>query len=252
MKAISVITQTLDFGTLRFLAGAAKRGLTVKYLLIAPSVSMHPLRERQSVIRAKVLGRTSRGDRRNAAVSAKYTVLGICKRVGYRLVLLIFKLAYGLRVERLGADFSSVDSGCFRYVTVLYSLEGLISAEALKRFPQGIINIHPAPLPNYRGLDGGLWALNDDAQLGVSAYVVDEGIDTGAIIEFYPLSDAGQSLEEYLRNLKCLKLSSYFDAIEKKLAGELRVPNPEIDKSQNRGVMSEEVLSNLRNGFPVH
>jgi len=47
----------------------------------------------------------------------------------------------------------------------------------------GIINLHSALLPKYRGLLPSFWVLkNNEKQTGVSVFFVDEGIDSGPII----------------------------------------------------------------------
>lgn len=47
----------------------------------------------------------------------------------------------------------------------------------------GIINLHPAPLPEYRGCNSYSHAImNGDKSYGVTLHYVDEGIDTGEII----------------------------------------------------------------------
>lgn len=49
---------------------------------------------------------------------------------------------------------------------------------------RGIINFHPAPLPEYKGTAGYNMAVLDElSEWGVSAHYVDESIDTGDIIE---------------------------------------------------------------------
>ena len=70
----------------------------------------------------------------------------------------------------------------------MYSYEGIISEKNLNRFKSGLINIHPAILPEYRGLDAGLWALKKNDKLGVTAYLLNKGIDTGPIIKRYFLN----------------------------------------------------------------
>lgn len=50
--------------------------------------------------------------------------------------------------------------------------------------PMGFINIHPSLLPKYRGPVPSLWALlNNEKVTGVTLNYIDEGIDTGDIIE---------------------------------------------------------------------
>lgn len=54
----------------------------------------------------------------------------------------------------------------------------------LARVPYGVVNLHPAPLPDYRwshGIEHCL--LNGDPTFGVTLHFCDAGIDTGPIIE---------------------------------------------------------------------
>ena len=66
----------------------------------------------------------------------------------------------------------------------------------------GIINFHPAPLPDYKGTGGyNLAILEGLTQWGVSAHYVDESIDTGPIIdvERFPMdadAETAVTLEE--------------------------------------------------------
>ena len=49
--------------------------------------------------------------------------------------------------------------------------------------PKGLINLHTALLPKYRGLMPSFWVLkNNEKYTGVSVFFVDEGIDSGPII----------------------------------------------------------------------
>lgn len=59
-----------------------------------------------------------------------------------------------------------------------------IRAPLLQACPRGVINFHPAPLPEYKGTAGyNLAILEGLDQWAVSAHYVDERIDTGALIE---------------------------------------------------------------------
>ena len=60
----------------------------------------------------------------------------------------------------------------------------LIPAEILALAPLGTVNLHPSLLPKYRGRAPVNWAiLNGETRLGLTAHFVDEGMDTGDIIE---------------------------------------------------------------------
>lgn len=57
----------------------------------------------------------------------------------------------------------------------------------------GVINLHPAPLPQYRGCNSYSHAILDGAQwYGVTMHYVDEQIDTGPIIARAPLQIKAQ------------------------------------------------------------
>lgn len=59
----------------------------------------------------------------------------------------------------------------------------IFPAHILARFHRGGINLHPAPLPEYRGSLGRIHAiLNGDKSFGVTIHYLSEGVDTGDII----------------------------------------------------------------------
>jgi phosphoribosylglycinamide formyltransferase-1 len=60
----------------------------------------------------------------------------------------------------------------------------LIGTVLLTAYPKKIINIHPSLLPKYKGLNAIKQAIDsNDNELGVTIHYVDEGMDTGEIIE---------------------------------------------------------------------
>jgi phosphoribosylglycinamide formyltransferase-1 len=66
---------------------------------------------------------------------------------------------------------------------VLAGYMQLLSPEVVGRFPNRIVNVHPALLPSYPGLDAIGQALRNGAQVtGVTVHFVDEGVDSGPIL----------------------------------------------------------------------
>jgi phosphoribosylglycinamide formyltransferase 1 len=66
---------------------------------------------------------------------------------------------------------------------VLAGYMELLSASFVGRFRNRIINVHPALLPSFPGLDAVRQALDHGAKVtGVSVHFVDEGMDSGPII----------------------------------------------------------------------
>jgi phosphoribosylglycinamide formyltransferase-1 len=89
---------------------------------------------------------------------------------------------HGDRVER---DVAMADWLAGRNVDliVLAGYMELLSPEFVRRFPNRIVNVHPALLPSFPGLDAVGQALEHGAQVtGVTVHFVDEGVDSGPII----------------------------------------------------------------------
>lgn len=71
-------------------------------------------------------------------------------------------------------------------IHILLSVNYLFIIDAkLIELPQNLsINIHGSLLPKYRGRTPHVWAIiNNESQTGITAHVIDEGCDTGDIIE---------------------------------------------------------------------
>ncbi|HXV05590.1 MAG TPA: phosphoribosylglycinamide formyltransferase, partial [Solirubrobacterales bacterium] len=80
--------------------------------------------------------------------------------------------AIGDWIESLGAD-----------LVVLAGYMQLLSAEFVGRFRNRVVNVHPALLPSFPGLDAIGQALAAGVETtGVTVHFVDEGIDTGPAI----------------------------------------------------------------------
>jgi methionyl-tRNA formyltransferase len=91
-----------------------------------------------------------------------------------------------------------------------------------------------------------LWALYEGGNLGVSAYLLNDGIDTGPIIKNYKVNKSQfKSVDEYIKLLKDLKLNSYLDAIKKYKSNNFENYHPKISKHQNRGLMSLKKIKEL-------
>jgi phosphoribosylglycinamide formyltransferase-1 len=68
-------------------------------------------------------------------------------------------------------------------LVVLAGYMQLLSPGFIRRFPNRIINVHPALLPSFPGLDAIGQALAHGVRVtGVTVHFVDEGVDTGPIL----------------------------------------------------------------------
>jgi phosphoribosylglycinamide formyltransferase-1 len=80
--------------------------------------------------------------------------------------------AIGDWLERLGVD-----------LVVLAGYMQLLSSAFVRRFRNRIVNVHPALLPSFPGLDAIGQALEHGVRItGVTVHFVDEGVDSGPII----------------------------------------------------------------------
>ena len=87
----------------------------------------------------------------------------------------------------------------------------IIKRETLNAIPATFINTHQGITPMYRGAHGAYWAVvNDDpANCGVTVHLIDEGIDTGDIIEqaiFKPTPDDSFVTYPYLQTALALPI----------------------------------------------
>ena len=68
-------------------------------------------------------------------------------------------------------------------LVVLAGYMQLLSGSFIRRFPNRIVNVHPALLPSFPGLDAVRQAVAHGVRVtGVTVHFVDEGVDTGPIL----------------------------------------------------------------------
>ncbi|MFN8160328.1 MAG: phosphoribosylglycinamide formyltransferase [Solirubrobacterales bacterium] len=90
--------------------------------------------------------------------------------------------AYPGRAER-DAAIAGWAEGLGADLVVLAGYMQLLSAEFVARFAGRIVNVHPALLPSFPGLDAIGQALEHGVRVtGVTVHFVDEGVDSGPIV----------------------------------------------------------------------
>ena len=121
-------------------------------------------------------------------------------------------------------------------LVVLAGYMQLLSPEFVRRFADRIVNVHPALLPSFPGLDAIGQALEHGVKVtGVTVHFVDEGVDTGPIVlqQPVPVPDDGdrEALEAAIHAVEHALLP---EAIRLIAAGRVSV-----DESQPRRVRIE-------------
>jgi phosphoribosylglycinamide formyltransferase-1 len=90
--------------------------------------------------------------------------------------------SFGDRAERDAAMADWLDEVEVDLIVLAGYME-LLSPEFVRRFRNRVVNVHPALLPSFPGLDAIGQALDHGVRVtGVTVHFVDEGIDSGPII----------------------------------------------------------------------
>ncbi|MBA7506955.1 dTDP-4-amino-4,6-dideoxyglucose formyltransferase [subsurface metagenome] len=88
----------------------------------------------------------------------------------------------------------------------------------LKIPPKGVINLHPAFLPYNKGANPNVWSIIEGTPSGVSLHFIDEGIDTGPIIEREKVNsdytDTGKTLYEKLEKASIKLFKQKWESIK--------------------------------------
>jgi phosphoribosylglycinamide formyltransferase-1 len=124
-------------------------------------------------------------------------------------------------------------------LVVLAGYMQLLSPEFVGRFPNRIVNVHPALLPSFPGLDAVGQALEHGVRItGVTVHFVDDGVDSGPIILQRPVpvppSGDRDELEEAIHSTEHVLLP---EAIRLIAAGRVRVDdaNPRLVRIEAGG-----------------
>lgn len=143
---------------------------------------------------------------------------------------------YGGRAERDAAIGDWVESLSADLVALAGYMQ-LLSPEFVARFRGRVVNVHPALLPSFPGLDAIGQALAAGVPVtGVTVHFVDEGVDTGPVIvqREVPVPDGGDR-EQLEAAVHAVEHELYPEAIRMIAAGKVR-----IDESDQRVVVLDE------------
>lgn len=111
-----------------------------------------------------------------------------------------------------------------------------ISLETIRKYKNGIINLHFAPLPYYRGSKTLSHAiLNGEKKYGLSLHYIDESLDTGPIIMVkWCKLPADKTAEEITRGLEKLAFDLFRSYLHRMLSERLSsIPQEVVIKQKN-------------------
>ena len=108
---------------------------------------------------------------------------------------------------------------------ILAGFMRIIKSEFLRAFPERIVNIHPSLLPSFPGLNAPAQAISYGVQVtGTTVHMVDQGIDTGAIIAQEPVFIEPQDTPETLHaKIKGMEHRIYPQAVSDLVSGKIKV-----------------------------
>ncbi|HSS33949.1 MAG TPA: phosphoribosylglycinamide formyltransferase [Solirubrobacterales bacterium] len=129
--------------------------------------------------------------------------------------------------DRIGRDAALADwvDGRHPDLVVLAGYMQLLSEPFVARFRNRVVNIHPALLPQFPGLDAIGQALAAGVQeTGVSVHFVDEGVDTGPVIVQRPVPvPVGRDRQALEVSIHAVEHELYPEAIRMIAAGRVRI-----------------------------
>jgi methionyl-tRNA formyltransferase len=121
-------------------------------------------------------------------------------------------------------------------IGVSVSFGYILRREVLELFPAGCVNLHPALLPWNRGAHPNVWSIIEGTPAGVTLHYVDEGVDTGDIIDQREVrvaaEDTGETLYRRLENASVQLFQDCWGQIRSGKAP--RRPQPEHGGSVHR------------------
>ncbi len=132
-----------------------------------------------------------------------------------------------------------------------------IGRELLAAPSTGVLNVHPGILPKYRGASCPEWAVYHGDPVGVTAHFMDEGLDSGPIVNIRELDIVrGTTYQELRIALYRLQLSFMADTVRRVLdiglspAALPAQPEAEVFKPIPDALLTEVRLRLVRGEYP--
>ena len=120
----------------------------------------------------------------------------------------------------------------------------------MEKFRLGVINLHSADLPQYRGLMPNFWVLkNSEKQTAVTAFLVDEGIDSGPILHKEYINIEDKSLFKLIAKCKSIAPVCVSSALVKLINNSTELQHQDLSKGSYFSFPSRiDVVEFLKSG----
>jgi folate-dependent phosphoribosylglycinamide formyltransferase PurN len=130
---------------------------------------------------------------------------------------------------------------------VMSSSNWLIKDPLLSMAKTKIINAHPGYLPKHRGLDSLSWSIRNGDPTGLTTYMVDEGIDTGPVLKFYPVqSEKKEGLLDLIKKIEQKKPQVIYDTLKELEEKIIKPQNQPEGEKPHRPMTYEELVETDR------
>ncbi len=129
-------------------------------------------------------------------------------------------------------------------IALLASSQWLIKEPLLSMADMRIINAHCGKLPQHRSLDSLPWSVLQNDETGLTAHLIDEGVDTGPILFFQPIpANNDDNLRTLRTRINNRKPEVFFKAVEGLSAGTIvPAPQKEADGTHHRPMTLDELI----------
>jgi folate-dependent phosphoribosylglycinamide formyltransferase PurN len=128
----------------------------------------------------------------------------------------------------------------------------LLSRDVLAQIKCPVLNYHAGITPDYRGMNGGYWALatGDRKNFGATVHLVDAGVDTGQVVrQAYGQPAADDNITTYGHRLAAIAGDLCIQALDDVLAGrEVRPSNSSFSRQWYHPPVWQYLWTGFRKG----
>ena len=161
---------------------------------------------------------------------------------------------FGLKLLDYDSLLQAIDEKSIHFdLAVSYVYWRILKKPLIQSPKLGILNFHPAPLPDLRGTGGfNLAILENHENFGVTVHYMDEGIDTGPVIEVDRFSiDAKSETAQSLEKKSHKKMVKLFKKTLKRVKKDGILPSKKLTGGRHLSRKQMEELKKVKPGDDI-